>query len=171
MTRIGSGDCSPPLPAGEGRSDGPSGTSSRLEELLSAQQALRSRFEDFRRALDRRDEEAYRVALTDFHACLRRWTEAEEEALLPAVLRAGLLGRDPRRELRLEWVQLRELTRSLLSQVNGRAPMGEILGFAENLERRFAAHESEIKNVYYPAAAGVLTSDEWKILVRAAPDR
>ncbi len=140
-----------------------------LEGLMAAQEALRSRFEDFRRALDRRDEEAYRLGLTDFHLCLRRWTEAEEKALLPAVLREGIAGRDPQRELRLEWVQLRELTRYLLSQVNDRAPIGDILGFAENLERRFAAHQSEMEKVYYPAAARVLTGEEWKTLVRAAP--
>ena len=140
-----------------------------LEGLLSAQSALRSRFEDFRRALDRRDEEAYRLGLTDFHQSLRRWTEAEEKALLPAVLRAGIAGRDPQRELRLEWVQLRELTRYLLSQVNDNAPIGDILGFAENLERRFAAHESEMENVYYPAAAPALTDEEWKILSEASP--
>jgi len=138
--------------------------------LLAAQRSLRERFDDFRRALDRRDVEAYRLGLTDFHNCLRRWTEAEEKALLPAVVRTGIAGRDPQRELRLECVQLRELTRYLLSQINDRAPIGDILGFAENLERRFAAHESEVRNVYYPAAAGVLTSDEWRILVRAAPE-
>jgi hypothetical protein len=140
-----------------------------LEGLMAAQAALRSRFDDFRRAFDRRDEEAYRLGLTDFHQCLRRWTEAEEEALLPAVLRADIAGRDPRRELRLEWVQLRELTRYLLSQINDRAPIGDILGFVENLERRFKAHESEMEGVYYPAAAPVLTSEEWRILGSSAP--
>ena len=141
-----------------------------LEGLLSEQAALRSRLEDFRRALDRRDEEAYRLGLADFHVCLRRWTEAEEKALLPAVLRAKIAGRDPQRELRLEWIQLRELTRYLLSQINNCAPIGDILGLAENLERRFAAHQSEMENVYYPAAAQVLTSDEWKSLADAAPE-
>ena len=57
--------------------------SSNLAGLLAVQQALRSRFDDFRRALDRRDVEAYRLGLTDFHNCLRRWTEAEEKALCP----------------------------------------------------------------------------------------
>ncbi len=136
---------------------------------MEAQRALRSRFEDFRRALDRRDEEAYRLGLTDFHQTLRRWTEAEETALLPAVLRGEIAGRDPRRELRLEWVQLRELTRYLLSQVNERAPIGDIVGFVENLERRFAAHESEMETVYYPAAAPRLTGAEWAILIAASP--
>jgi len=140
-----------------------------LATLLSAQRGLRSRFEDFRRALERRDEEAYRVALTDFHACLRRWTEAEEKALLPAVLRAGVPGRDPQRELRLEWVQVRELTRSLLWQVNERARLSDLLGFTENLARRLAAHESEMETVYYPAAAATLRGDEWTSLAEAAP--
>ena len=65
---------------------------------------------------------------------------------------------------------MRELTRYLLSQINNRAPIGDILGLAENLERRFAAHQSEMENVYYPAAAQVLTSDEWKGLADAAPE-
>ena len=107
--------------------------------------------------------------MTDFHDCLRRWTEAEEKALLPAILRTAIPGRDPQRELRLEWVQLRELTRYLLSQINERAPMGDILGFTENLARRFAAHESDLRNVYYPAAASVLTAGERAALVEAAP--
>jgi hypothetical protein len=140
-----------------------------LGELLAAQRSLRDRFDDFRRALDRRDEEAYRLALSDFHLCLRRWTEAEEQALLPAVLRAGVPGRDPRRELRLEWVQLRELTRYLLSQVHERASAADLLGFTENLDRRLTAHESEMESVYCPAAASELTPDEWMILGEAAP--
>ena len=141
-----------------------------MRGLLEAQGALRDRFDDFRRALYRRDEEAYRVALTDFHGCLRRWTEAEERALLPAVLRAGVPGRDPRRELRLEWVQLRELTRYLLSQVHERATVADLLGFTENLARRLTAHESEMESVYCPAAATELTPDEWKVLQEAAPE-
>src|SRR5262249_36338933 len=106
-----------------------------LEGLLSASRALRSRYEDFQQALDRRDIDAYRLALDDFHRHLVRWTRAEEEALLPAILRAGLPGRDPSRELKLQWVQVRELTRYLLEQVDARAPIGDVLGFAENLAR------------------------------------
>ena len=107
--------------------------------------------------------------MTDFHDCLRRWTEAQERALLPAILRTAIPGRDPRRELRLEWVQLRELTRFLLSQINDRAPMGDILGFTENLTRRFAAHELDLQTIYYPAAASALSAGEWTILAEAAP--
>ena len=64
---------------------------------------------------------------------------------------------------------MRELTRYLLSQINDRAPIADILGFTENLARRFAAHESDLQNVYYPAAASALTAGEWAILAEAAP--
>jgi len=140
-----------------------------LSLLLSAQRALRSRFDDFRGALDRRDEEAYRLALADFHRHLVRWTQAEEEALLPAILRARIADRDPQRELRLEWVQVRELTRYLLSQVTDLAQLADILGLAENLERRLAAHESEMEKVYYPAVAALLNDEETRILRDAVP--
>jgi len=143
--------------------------SSALAVLLSAQSSLQSRFDDFQGALRRRDEEAYRLALTDFHRCLARWTLAQEKALLPAVLRANIAGRDPQRELRLEWVQVRELTRYLLDQITGNAPIADVLGLAENLARRFAAHQSEMESVYCPAAAPSLTADELMMLKDAAP--
>jgi hypothetical protein len=142
---------------------------SSLETLLSASRALRSRFDDFRRALDRRDEEAYRLALDDFHRHLVRWTRAEEEFLLPAVLRAGIAGRDAGRELRLQWVQVRELTRFLLEQVRARAALSDLLGLAENLDRRFAAHSAEMENAYYPAAAPLLSEQEWVTLKESQP--
>jgi hypothetical protein len=141
-----------------------------LEGLLAAQEALRSRFDDFRRALDRRDGPAYRFGLADFHQSLCRWSQAEEAALLPAIVRAGIPGRDPKRELHLEWVQLRELTRFLLSVVADPGRLPDTLGITENLARRISAHESELERVYYPAAAAVLTAEEWKILVEAAPE-
>jgi hypothetical protein len=144
---------------------------STLEGLLAVQRALTDRFEDFRGALERRDEAAYRMALADFQGCLQRWTQAEERALLPALQRVGLPGRDPQRELRLEWVQVRELTRYLLSQLAERAPLSDILGLTENLARRVAAHHAEEARVYFPAAAPVLTAEEWDVLEAAAPPR
>ena len=140
-----------------------------LEDLLSASRALRSRWDDFRGALDRRDEDAYRMALTDFHRRLVAWTEAEERGLLPAVARVSIAARDSERELKLQWVQVRELTRYLVEQLRTRAPIGDILGFAENLGRRFAAHASEMETVYYPAAAPEITPEEWSVLADAAP--
>jgi hemerythrin HHE cation binding domain-containing protein len=142
---------------------------SSLELLLSASRALRSRLDDFRGALDRRDEDAYRMALTDFHRRLVAWTQAEERVLLPAVGRAGIAARDSEHELKLQWVQVRELTRYLVEQLGARAPISDVLGLAENLGRRFAAHASEMETVYYPAAARALTPEEWSVLADAAP--
>ena len=139
------------------------------QDLLAVAAGLRSRFDDFRRALDRREDEAGRIALADFHAQLSRWTTAEERVLLPALARASFPGRDPQRELKLEYVQIRELTRYLLSQIGERAPLADVLGLVENLERRLAAHESEMEKVYYPGAASLLTPEEWQLLGDAAP--
>lgn len=138
-------------------------------DLVAIQKGLRSRFEDFRGALDRREEAAYRLALADFHESLCRWTAAEERVLMPALGRASFSGRDPQRELRLEYVQIRELTRYLLSQIDERAPIADVIGLAENLARRLTAHESEMENVYYPTAATLLTSEERRLLTEAAP--
>lgn len=140
-----------------------------LAGLAAVQRALRSRFDDFRGALDRRDEAAYRFAIADLHECLVRWTEAAERALLPALLRSGSAGLDPARELRLEWVQVRELARFLREQIAGRAPLSDVLGLAENLDRRLASHEKGMEIVYYPVAARTLTDEEWKVLDEAAP--
>ncbi len=138
-------------------------------DVLEPQRILRSRFEDFRRALARRDRAAYELALRDFEGALRRWTEAEERVLLPALARVGVAGRDPQRELRLEYVQLRELTRYLREQVSNSGAIGDILGLVENLDRRLAAHEAEMERVYYPAVASVLSPEERANLAEAAP--
>jgi len=139
------------------------------DELLAVQKGLRGRFDDFRRALERREDDACRLALADFHVHLSRWTAAEERVLLPALSRTSFPGRDPQRELRLEYVQIRELTRYLLSQIGERAPLADVLGLVENLERRLAAHESEMEKVYYPSAAPLLTAEEWRLLRDSAP--
>ena len=140
-----------------------------LAGLRSVQESLRTRFDDFRQALDRRDEEAYRAALADFEERLRRWTGAAEGVIVVAAGRAGIAGQDPARELRLEYVQLRELSRYLLALVVERAKIADVLGIAENLERRLAAHEKGLSDVYYPACAAILTAEEWRMLGDAAP--
>jgi hypothetical protein len=142
----------------------------RLDALLSAQRALRSRFDDVQRGFRNENRLAIEVALTDFERHLRRWTEAEEKALVPALMRAKIPGRDARRELRLEYVQIRELTRYLLQEINeGKRPV-TLAGFVENLDRRLHAHEKEMGQVYYPAAAPLLTEEEWGVLEAARPE-
>jgi len=88
---------------------------------------------------------------------------------MPALTRVEIPGRDPQRELRLEYVQLRELTRHVRLEIDTGARMADVLGFVQNLERRLAAHEAEMENVYYPAAARVLTPEERRVLKEAAP--
>ena len=141
-----------------------------IEWLLAGQRALRARFDDFARALRRNDTTALDVALNDFEQHLVRWTAAEEEALLPALVRADIPGRDPRRELSLEFVQIRELTRFLVRQRADRIRLDDLSGYLENLNRRLTVHERELTKVYYPAAVGVLTEDEWKVLESARPE-
>lgn len=142
----------------------------RLEALLAAQRALRNRFEDFKHALRHENVPAIEVALVDFERHLRRWTEAEESALIPSLLRADIPGRDARRELRLEYVQIRELTRYLVQQIAEGIRLNQLLGFVDNLDRRLTAHEKEMGQVYYPAAASHLTEEEWQALERARPE-
>jgi hypothetical protein len=143
---------------------------SRLEILLSAQRALRSRFEDFKHALRHENGPAIEVALVDFERHLRRWTETEEKALVPALMRADIPGRDARRELHLEYMQVRELTRYIVQQITEGIRMNQLLGFVDNLDRRLTAHEKEMGQVYYPAAAPILTDEEWQALEAARPE-
>jgi hypothetical protein len=140
------------------------------DTLLHAQRALRSRFDDFRQAFQRNDRTALKVALVDFEEQFRRWTEAEEKTLVPALARNGIPGRDPRRELRLEYVQIRELTRYLVRQLDEGIRANDLTGFVENLDRRLRAHESEMERIYYPAARTMLTAEEWSILESAQPE-
>jgi hypothetical protein len=141
------------------------GSAGTAGELAAAQASLRNRWTDFRRAFERRDGEAYRVALQDFDRNLRAWTVAEQDCLVPALARSP----SSQRELRVELVQIRELTRFLLEQVGTHSPLADVLGLIENLDRRLTAHENELLNQYYPAAIGSLTEDDWKRLREAAP--
>jgi hypothetical protein len=138
--------------------------------LLGAQRALRNRFDDFLQALKRNDRTAVDVALLDFEKQLERWTEAEERALLPALGRGEIPGRDPRRELRLEYVQIRELTRYLVRQIGEGIRPADLAGFADNLDRRLRVHQIGMEQVYYPVAEPILTPDEWSVLEAARPE-
>ena len=137
--------------------------------LLDVQHSLRSRFDEFRTALRRENITAAEIALDDFDKRFRQWSEAEEQALIPALVRAQIPGRDVRRELRLEYVQIRELTRFLLQQIREGIRSSHLTGYVENLERRLVAHESEMTRVYYPAAEQTLTADERRVLEAAQP--
>jgi hypothetical protein len=144
----------------------PAGT---LEELTAAQTALRTRWSEFRLAFERRDGEAYRMALDDFARHLRRWTQAEERSLVPALSRAPDSARHAARELKVELVQVRELTRFLGEQVGAHSSLADVLGLIENLDRRLGSHERELLASYFPAAVSSLSESEWKDLRESAP--
>jgi hemerythrin HHE cation binding domain-containing protein len=138
--------------------------------LLEIQRSLRNRFDEFRLAAQRQNATAAEIALADFENHLTRWTEAEEQALIPALERAKIPGRDVRRELRLEYVQIRELTRFVLRQIVDHIRLDDLTGYIENLDRRLRAHETEMENVYNPAAEAMLTAQERAILEGAKPN-
>ena len=140
-----------------------------ITSLIDAQRALRSRFDDFLQALEIDDAAAIEIALLDFDRYLRHWTAAEERALIPPLERAGIEGRDPRRELRLEFVQLRELTGLIVTQISSGVRPSHLTGYAVNLDRRLTAHQQGLEAVYYPRAVTALTEEEWAVLLEAAP--
>lgn len=137
--------------------------------LLAVQRSLRARFDEFRLATQRENPTAAEIALADFETHFERWTKAEENALIPALERVGIEGRDVRREIRLEHVQIRELAHFILLQIVKHVRLDDLLGYIENLDRRLRAHEGEMERVYYPAAEQALNAEEWAILDSAKP--
>lgn len=140
-----------------------------LDWLAAAERTLHARLADVLGAVAHEQRTAVEVALSDFEQHLRRWTEAEEVALIPAVERVGVPGRDARREIHLEFVQLRELTAFLVRQIAGGLRLRDLAGYFENLDRRLRAHDEALATTYYPIAAKTLTPDEWALLERARP--
>ena len=140
-----------------------------LPLLRAAQRDLRLRFDDFRQALERRDGPAYRLALVDFQRAFARLERGAGRRAAAGARpgrdrRAGI----PARELTLEFVQVRELTRHVRMQIEAGAPLSDILGLVENLTRRLDAHERSVHDVYYPSAAPLLTAAERQALEQAA---
>lgn len=137
-----------------------------LHALLAPQRALRARHEAFRRALRAGDRVTAELELGAFELGMRRRIELESRVLLPALAQVAVPGRDARRELVMQYVQLRELLRNLAQRIASAAPPSEILGFADNLERRLSAHETELATVYYPAAWSALSTGDRTALAR-----
>ncbi len=88
-----------------------------------------------------------RAAAEEFDRELRRHTQEEEDVLLPPASGHGLApaeGETERerltRELRIEHVQLRELSGILVRRLSEGAASGEARGIVSNLARRWDAH-------------------------------
>lgn len=101
----------------------------------------------FGRFLSSPDRESAASAIREFDATLRRHTEHEEEHVFPAaaggklVARAGESDGDRLfRELRLEHVQIRELSGMIVRQLGQAGDTGAVRGLAASLARRWDAH-------------------------------
>jgi Hemerythrin HHE cation binding domain len=101
----------------------------------------------FGRFLSSPDRESAASAIREFDATLRRHTEHEEEHVFPAaaggklVARAGESDEDHLfRELRLEHVQIRELSGMIVRQLSEAGDAGAVRGLAASLARRWDAH-------------------------------
>jgi hypothetical protein len=135
--------------------------------LVRACAALSARFEDFRQALERRDGAAYRTAVQDLLERLTVWSGALDRVVVPALER--IPRRDLARELTVDLVQLRELARHIVKQIETGAPLSDLLGMVENFRGRLAAHARQMSEVYAPAAATALRDDDYAELVLARP--
>ncbi|HEX9149922.1 MAG TPA: hemerythrin domain-containing protein [Thermoanaerobaculia bacterium] len=103
----------------------------------------------FGRFLASPDRESAARAIREFDATLRRHTEHEEEHVFPAaaggklVARAGESDGDRLfRELRVEHVQIRELSGMIVRQLSEAGEGGAVRGLAANLARRWDAHSA-----------------------------
>ena len=101
----------------------------------------------FGRFLASPDRESAARAIREFDEALRRHTEQEEVDVFPAaaggklVARANESDRDRIfRELRLEHVQIRELSGMIVRQLGVDGDSGGVRGLAASLARRWDAH-------------------------------
>ncbi|HEU5249507.1 MAG TPA: hemerythrin domain-containing protein [Thermoanaerobaculia bacterium] len=86
-------------------------------------------------------------AIREFDEALRRHTRWEEEELFPAARERKLVAREEEserdrlfRELRLEHVQIRELSGMIVRQLGEGGDVRAARGIAANLARRWEAH-------------------------------
>jgi hypothetical protein len=93
------------------------------------------------------DRDSATRAIREFDEALRRHTEREEVDVFPVaaggklVARAGESDRDRIfRELRLEHVQIRELSGMIVRQLGEAGDSGGVRGLAASLARRWDAH-------------------------------
>jgi hypothetical protein len=129
-----------------------------FQRFVAAHRALDELFGSFLAALERQDAEGVTRAMAGFDAALRRHTAEEEEALYPAP-EGGKLAAAPAegaaarraRELRLEHVQIRELSGMILRLAADEGDLAGARRLAGNLARRWDAHTTrEEREVFRP---------------------
>jgi hemerythrin HHE cation binding domain-containing protein len=120
----------------------------------------------FGRFLASPDRESASRAISIFDAALRAHTRLEEEHVFPVAPEGNLVARtgeseDERlfRELRLEHVQIRELSGMIVRQLGDAGDAAAARGLAASLARRWDAHTEREEREGYPAALGALDAD------------
>jgi hypothetical protein len=140
------------------------GPTASAEEVLKQDHR---RLDDlFGRFLSSPDRESASRAIGDFDAALRAHTRLEEEHLFPAAPEGKLVARSGEseqerlfRELRLEHVQIRELSGIIVRQLGpGGDPRG-VPGLAASLARRWDAHTEREEREGYPASIALLDGE------------
>jgi len=119
----------------------------RLDEL----------FGGFVAAVEAGDPAAARAAIADFDDALRRHTADEEALALPAPAQRPLLPHDGEdaaarlvRELRLEHVQVRELSAMIRRLLDEKGDLEGARRLAGNLARRWDAHTTREERELFP---------------------
>ena len=120
----------------------------------------------FGRFLASPDRESASRSISIFDAALRAHTRLEEEHLFPAAPEGKLVARSGEseqerlfRELRLEHVQIRELSGMIVRQLGETGDTGGARGLAASLARRWDAHTEREEREGYPAALALLDAD------------
>ena len=135
------------------------------EALIREHRELDDLFGRFLAAASAGDPDAAAVAIAAFDDALRRHTRSEEERLYPVTESSGPGGLAPRpegdaqrgifRELRLEHVQIRELSAMMRRLLEEKADLESARRLAPNLARRWDAHTSrEERELLGSAGAG-----------------
>jgi Hemerythrin HHE cation binding domain len=127
-----------------------------VEEFLEEHRELDELFGRFLAAVHAVDVEGAAAAIADFDGRLRRHTAREEETVLLAVAGEKLFERAEEnesarraRQLRLEHVQVRELTGMIRRLLSEEADLEGARRLAPNLARRWDAHTArEEREVY-----------------------
>jgi hemerythrin-like domain-containing protein len=133
------------------------------EALHREHRELDDLFGRFLAAASNGDPDAAAVAIVAFDDALRRHTRTEEERLYPARESPGAGGLAPEREsvqpgifreLRLEHVQIRELSAMMRRLLEEKADLESARRLAPNLARRWDAHTSREERELFGSAGG-----------------
>jgi hypothetical protein len=135
-----------------------------LSELLARDhRRLDDMFGHFLEAMGSEDTAAAEGAIRRFDDALRKHTALEEEHLLPALpgrTLAAAPDESPHerlfRELRLEHVQVRELSAMIVHLLSGGGKADRARGLAASLARRWDAHTTREEREAYPLLSELL---------------